>query len=510
MNVEYIIVQAGGNGTRLGQFTRNKPKALVPYENLPIIFHLFRHFPAKKFIIIVDYMHDVFEKYLETYAGVSFITVRAEGAGTCAGISSALDIVPGDEPFMLIWSDIILGPDISIDGMEDADHIGISGDFECRWSFANNALEEEPSVANGVAGVFVFQNKKILDKIPPSGEFAAFLARSEIEFRTMSLKGSREIGTLSEMKSAISNQGCRCRPFNRLEITDDTVIKTAVDEQGGKLAVRERAWYREAVRYGFKQIPDIISFEPLTMRRVSGTPVFRAALDDDGKKDVLDKIVISLDALHRLKSAPPDIFSIKEAYYTKTLARLDTVRNIIPFADRKHIVINGKSCHNIYFYRDAFRECTEKFFYDAQFALIHGDCTFSNIMVDENRKITFLDPRGYFGFTELYGDTAYDWAKVFYSIEGDYDQFNNGNFTLDVGEEGVTLEIACSGWKHLGSYYLAKIPGCSVRRIRFIHAVIWLSLTTYAWEDYDSVCGAFYNGLLLMDEFLGLQHDSIL
>ena len=32
MNPEYIIVQAGGKGTRLGHLTWNRPKALVPIE----------------------------------------------------------------------------------------------------------------------------------------------------------------------------------------------------------------------------------------------------------------------------------------------------------------------------------------------------------------------------------------------------------------------------------------------------------------------------------------------
>jgi hypothetical protein len=123
-------------------------------------------------------------------------------------------------------------------------------------------------------------------------------------------------------------------------------------------------------------------------------------------------------------------------------------------------------------------------------------------MIDDNLDVTFLDPRGYFGFTELYGDTAYDWAKVFYSIDGDYDQFNNGNFSLDIGKDTVTIDVAGNGWKHLSDYFLSKISGCSAERIRFIHAIIWLSLTTYIWNDYDAVCGAFYRGSLLMDEFL--------
>ena len=39
-------------------------------------------------------------------------------------------------------------------------------------------------------------------------------------------------------------------------------------------------------------------------------------------------------------------------------------------------------------------------------------------------------------------------------------------------------------------------------QIKLIHAVIWLSLTTYAWEDYDSICGAFYKGILLLKDAL--------
>lgn len=38
MSLNYIIVQAGGKGTRMESLTANKPKALVPIDNLPMIF----------------------------------------------------------------------------------------------------------------------------------------------------------------------------------------------------------------------------------------------------------------------------------------------------------------------------------------------------------------------------------------------------------------------------------------------------------------------------------------
>jgi hypothetical protein len=40
--------------------------------------------------------------------------------------------------------------------------------------------------------------------------------------------------------------------------------------------------------------------------------------------------------------------------------------------------------------------------------------------------------------------------------------------------------------------------------MKILLAVFWLSLTTYAWEDYDSICGAFYNGLYYLEEALAL------
>ena len=72
MNIEHIIVQAGGKGTRLGYLTKNKPKALVPIHNLPLLFHLFRKFPEKNFIIIADYQKEVLREYLEFFATVKY------------------------------------------------------------------------------------------------------------------------------------------------------------------------------------------------------------------------------------------------------------------------------------------------------------------------------------------------------------------------------------------------------------------------------------------------------
>ena len=77
-------------------------------------------------------------------------------------------------------------------------------------------------------------------------------------------------------------------------------------------------------------------------------------------------------------------------------------------------------------------------------------------MVDKNLNVIFLDPRGYFGYTKMLGDEAYDWSKAYYSIYGDYDRFNNKEFSLDIGDEGASLNIETNGWKAVADYYLQK------------------------------------------------------
>lgn len=50
-----------------------------------------------------------------------------------------------------------------------------------------------------------------------------------------------------------------------------------------------------------------------------------------------------------------------------------------------------------------------------EYKLIHGDCNFSNMLIDPTRQeggVSFIDPRGYFGNTSIYGLPDYDVAKV--------------------------------------------------------------------------------------------------
>ena len=498
--MEYIIIQAGGRGSRLATLTTNKPKALVPVDNLPMIFHLFKRYPQAHFKIIADYKKEVLKKYLKTFATVNYEVIDADKKGTCAGLRKALDTLPDNMPFMLIWCDLILSFG---EGKfkPDCNYIGISKDFVCRWSYYNNAFKEEASSENGVAGLFVFKSKNEISDVPDEGEFVRYLSSKNMTFERFYMYGGVEIGTmLSYFQNELNKP--KCRPFNRIEFKEDVVLKYAINEQGRKLAEDEIAWYKKVEELGYKNIPKLYGYNPLVMEKIRGQNIFEYAFLTTGfKKALLSRIVSALKDLHNL--LPPQI-AIKEDcdnnYITKTFSRLEKVSELVPFANDEYIVIHGKKCLNIFYCKDKI-VADIRSMYPSEFRLIHGDCTFHNMMIEtENVRPILIDPRGYFGGTKFYGDVDYDWAKLYYSVVGNYDQFNRKNFSLEIKESEVDLMIVSNNWEELADYFF-EITQTNRKKIKLLHAIIWLSLTTYAWEDYDAICGAFYKGLLVLQDY---------
>lgn len=326
--MEYIIVQAGGKGSRLGYLTHNKPKALVPVENLPMLFHLFRKYPDKRFIIIADYYKEVLRAYLSVFAEVTFQIIDAEGTGTCAGIKQALKLIPENTPFMLIWSDLILPEEFNLpvqyvdEKMAIDDYIGISTTFPCRWSYQNENFVEESSSLHGVAGFFLFTDKKKIEEVPPNGELVRWMQENRMRFKEISLAGTKEFGLLEEYEKLGKE---KCRPFNHIYINGNVLVKEPVDSQGKTLAERECAWYEKAQQYNISIIPKIYGKKPLEMELIKGKNIYEYNLPYDEKKEILSKIISALHLLHQARQIPTDFFSIKEAYYEKTMDRLSRI-----------------------------------------------------------------------------------------------------------------------------------------------------------------------------------------
>ena len=498
----YVIVQAGGRGSRLRHHTWNKPKCLVSVFGKPILYHLFESFPGSKFLIIGDYLFNQLKTYLELNPpSVDYRLLRTSDKGTSAGIANALDLVPAGQPVVVTWSDLIIS---RLPPWPDKQKLVVctTSTFTCRWTVSEEEILQECAGSNrGVIGLFFLPDKRCVLRPPDQGEFVKWLAGCGQIFIALECNDVQELGDFSALENANDREGFS-RFFNRIEIGEDVVTKTVIDPNYSEVHENEVRWYDEVSRLGFRRVPKIHSKSPLVMERIRGKHAFQYHdLTDRERGALLANYLDSLISLHDLGSSESKSDEIVEVYLNKTLARLQSVAKIIPGFGDATVTVNGRKCFNPFAHEgnDFLQSLIPRLIPD-KFVPIHGDPTFSNTIVDDKLRIWFIDPRGSFCRPGIFGDAWYDFAKVYYSVVGGYDFFNRRKFKLHVDRETVEVLMEEPAFSKVGRPMFKEYFGDDLSRIQVIHALIWLSLTGYVKDDVDSVLGAFYQGLYWLEE----------
>lgn len=486
-DVKYVIVQAGGKGSRMNRYTTNKPKCLVPVNGITMIENTFRVFNNCKVIVIGDHLYETLDRYLTAFCrSYDYVLIRTNQQGTAAGIDAAIALIPPDQPFALTWSDLFFesAPEYSF-GTDIL--IGLTDQFECRWCYEDQQFKNVSSKKNGVAGFYVFKNTDQLQQISTEQSLVrGFLSSVDSsKISTFSLAHCFEVGQSAQYEQLIQTN----RFFNQVDIEESKVVKTCKVEQYQHLIQDEIAWYQYVDRYNIN-VPKLISVDPLTIQRIVGSHAFTVT---HNKNQVINNYCYQLHQLHSLEQISVNFKDCDQVYKIKPMQRMQKVAQVIPHADVKEFKINGIWCKN------PLHNWEHDVFYPAHFSLIHGDPTFSNTLVDEYSNIWFIDPRGRFGDTALYGDPAYDWAKFYYSAVGNYDSVNHKQFEVKLNGNSVELEIASLGFEQFGDQILEE-SGLSHQHMNYLHAGIWLSLSGYVIEDLDAIMFAFYQGVYLWNQ----------
>ena len=176
-------------------------------------------------------------------------------------------------------------------------------------------------------------------------------------------------------------------------------------------------------------------------------PLYKIFFDmsEDRKQSILQKIYENLAKLHCHQTQVSQYVYWKDLYREtvhKIESRLESMEHLI--RKYKHVTsVNGlllKSLEEIVtIVNSRVKEhvCQQT---EYIYSLIHGDCQFNNILTDDNDKIVFIDPRGYYGDTKLYGLKEYDYAKIMFALSG-YDVFDNSKID-DVCIDGHNMIIS--------------------------------------------------------------------
>ncbi|WP_419766214.1 MAG: nucleotidyltransferase family protein [Arcobacter sp.] len=113
----WIVIMAGGLGTRLGELTKNIPKPMLKIGNKPILQHIIEMFTSygfTKFIISVNYKSEIIKNYFKD--GNEFgIEVKYLEEKKRLGTGGALSLIDLDinEPFFVTNGDVITSLDFN-------------------------------------------------------------------------------------------------------------------------------------------------------------------------------------------------------------------------------------------------------------------------------------------------------------------------------------------------------------------------------------------------------------
>ena len=175
--------------------------------------------------------------------------------------------------------------------------------------------------------------------------------------------------------------------------------------------------------------------------------------------------------------------AMREIYLIKTVSRLEKLRGIEEFRAFfvRPIVVNGRIYGSLDTILKHLPDLVERLLLPSgahYFQIIHGDLCFSNILIDDTLNfMRLIDPRGKFGVFDIYGDVRYELAKLFHTLEGDYDFIIEDLFDVSVQGSNITYRLNVSKpnvFRLFCEVFKSKLE--DIRAIRLIEATLFLSM----------------------------------
>lgn len=312
------------------------------------------------------------------------------------------------------------------------------------------------------------------------------------------------------MNNQFSKDSIVTRSYNDIVFEDNKVIKGVSQDR----YLKEIEWFLEAKNRIPNSTPLIFTSikKPIIrknnknliyyeMQAIDGNNLYQWSMDNRDKAEEIFDQVVSLTILMHQESKKVNGDDIIMMYYLKPKKAIEDFIKEKMF-DPDLLRINGIIVQNPVDALDkAFKEFHKRLF-NTKYSFIHGDLTMSNIVVDQNKKVYLIDPRGAFGNTKIYGDVRYDVAKLFYSIVGNFDSLNSGRFKYEHNLEtnDHIFSIMDNGFSSYGDKMLNLFKE-DLEVIKFIHATIWLSLIPHTSNNKKQQLCTFCNGVLLLDLF---------
>jgi thiamine kinase-like enzyme len=491
-----VIIAASGLGTRLYSESLEVCKPLFFYKTKPIIAHLIDAYREASNDIIITISNDTKGNFLKAwlldyYSDPEWLNFYVQNIqnGTNFLIGECLNLCANNR-VLVSWSDFILNDNILPLLGEEA--IFFTGNIECRFSELDGKIVKNKNNP-GFIGLYYFPYKpRITEKLE---DFIENFLNENVKTENINIIN---LGTIEDLIVNKSFDKVSSRFFNRVEFKDTIVIKTALNEHAKKLQKLEVNWYDFQLKNKNLSMHlaqhSYSGTDALTLQKLEAVPVAGKTLGKDFWREKLPAL------LTKLHSENFDVNSedVMEVYVEKPAIRLAKVQRIIDAWFEGSIIINDEMYDKNLL--DIPSDIVPNYF-----STIHGDINFNNLLVDNVGELKLIDPRGYFGKSEIFGDPAYDIAKILYAYDG-YDRINQNKFLLSTSSKGTFLYYNSASILDPNAQYFFSWAmdsyGISKEKLNFLLYGIWLSLGAYIIDSPLAIIASYCQAQIRSRHFL--------
>jgi len=455
--IDYIVIVACGKGTRLSPLTNHIPKILVNLNNDNILSKIVLYWKlyCKKFIILINEEYNTYINfYLSDYTDITYkirnieIKNNEENSYTIKKCLYDFDNLS----LLITWCDVFPNEPIDFNKINtNCIFVNNYYNYKSRYSAKEpNIIKKEEDYNKGnIIGIYYFKSYKTLINNNDKEDLCDCYLINYDNFQTYEINDIIDIGDIEKLKLYLINKFFNTRYFNTItRIDNNTIQKSSNCLYGNNIIQKEILFYKyisdNNIDYPLEKIYNDTEYS-FCMKYINKNTLYETILKEKNKGEIFN-ILSCLKNLHTSneKNVEPDI--IKNDLYLETIIKIkeryENVSTILNSFSHIKYVNNIK----IDSYENILKKVNiiiDNFINknSLKYNIIHGDLNLSNIFKISDAEFRFIDPRGYFGKSTIYGLKYYELSKIYLSLFG-YDAFNNNNeYCFNIINDNIYVNI---------------------------------------------------------------------
>ena len=507
-----VLILAAGYGRRMGPFSRMVPKALIPYDNKPLISHIIEKFDAStRFVVACGHLGSMIKDYVSVVhqdKDIVFVDIDnyAEGdTGPATTIQACAKYIRGG--FLWLACDTLF--DFNFEDKLDHNWIAvhpvdstIAQDY-CWIEREGNSIidvhnkKSSTTAVDAFVGLMYAKDDEYLRNLQARHAKETYEGFRGLDLQAHTIRGWKDFGTYEKWEELSSEFTDVSFPKpNELFYNDNgKIIKFWTDARQAEMRVKRAACNTKAMPNNVEQSGNFLIHD-----YAKGDIVY-----NQYTPEVFEKMLSWCE--HTLWTPAPgdvqdvDTFNIcKKFYHDKTMERVEQFR--VKYADwSEPCVVNGVEVLSIDQYLEKIDFgwlCTE-----VSWKFIHGDLHFDNTIYNKGQYLgsldaysddvkqldhfTAIDWRTDFGGS-LFGDQYYDLAKMLGGLHLSYKDIKHEHYNYKERNDYVTLEIPSVRDVKVYEDMLqvwVKSQGLDWRKVKTLVPIIYLNMSPLHEAPFD-------------------------